>query len=84
MRFVWMGTDWSMRQNLNTCGTDEVVCCKRVASGRRVAGAGYWLMLGVCSLSVLESCMKHWLYLFLCMVVRQCYGRRDLELGLYR
>ena len=30
MRFVWMGTDWSMRQNLNTCGTDEVVCCKRL------------------------------------------------------
>ena len=29
----------------------------------------------------IESCMKHCLCLFLCMVVRQCYGRRrrDLE-----
>ena len=28
--------------------------------------------------------IKHCLYLFLCMAVRQCYGkrRRDLELGL--
>ena len=31
--------------------------------------------------SVLESCMRHCLCLFLCMAVRQCYGkrRRDLE-----
>ena len=43
-------------------------------------------VLGICSLSVLESCMKHWLYIFLCMAMRECYGRRrrDLELGLYR
>ena len=42
-------------------------------------------MLGICSFSVLESCMKHCLYLFLCMAVRQCYGkRRDLEFGLLR
>ena len=37
-------------------------------------------MLGICSLSVLESCIRHCLCLFLCMAVRQCYGmrRRDL------
>ena len=31
-------------------------------------------MLGICNLSVLELCMKHCFYLFLCMAVRQCYG----------
>ena len=43
-------------------------------------------MLGICSLSVLESCIKYCLYLFLCIAVRQCYGRRrrDLESGLCR
>ena len=62
------------------------------AVGRWSAGGGVQmlsgssLMLGICSLSVLESCMKHCLCLFLCMAVRQCYGKRmrDLELGLYR
>ena len=40
-------------------------------------------MLMICNLSELESCRKHCLYLFICMAVRQCYGRRrrDLELG---
>ena len=39
------------------------------------------LMLGICSLSVLEPCMRHCLSLFLCMAVRQCYGkRRDLQM----
>ena len=58
-------------------------CSRNVASGRRVAGA-IRLMLGIYRFSVLESYMKHSLYLFLCMAVRQCYGRRrrDLELGL--
>ena len=27
------------------------------------------LMLEICSFSVLESCMKHWMYIFLCMAV---------------
>ena len=59
-------------------GTDGTECSRKVASGRRVAGAKY------CSLNVLESCMKHCLFLFLYMAVRQCYGkRRDLELGVY-
>ena len=57
-----------------------------MASRQRVAGAiRSWLMLEICSLRVLESCMKHCLYLFLCKAMRQCYGgrKRDLELGLY-
>ena len=33
-------------------------------------------MLGICSLSVLESCMKHCLCLFLCIAPRQWYGKR--------
>ena len=32
---------------------------------------------GICSLSVLESCMRHCLYLFLCMAVKQCYGKKE-------
>ena len=63
--------------------TDGAECSRKVASGRRVAGA-IRLMLGICSFSVLESCMKRCLCLFLCMAVRQRYGRKkgDLELGL--
>ena len=33
--------------------------------------SGNWLMLGICSLSVLESSMKHCLCLFLCMAVKK-------------
>ena len=62
------------------------------AVGRWRAGGGMqvppgpWLTLGICSLSVQESCIKHCLCRFLCMAARQCYGkrRRDFELGLYR
>ena len=72
---------------LDELGTGRAECSRKVASGRRVAGAtGPWLMLGICSLSMLEPCMKHYLCLSLCMAVRQCYEkrRRDPELGLYR
>ena len=33
-----------------------------------------------------DSCMKHCLYRFVCMALKQSYGRRirDLELELYR
>ena len=31
---------------------------------------GPWLMLGIFNLSVIESCMKHCLHLFLCIAVR--------------
>ena len=60
---------------LDESGTDGV-------GGGLQVPSGPWLMLGICS--VLEFCMKHCLCLFLCMAVRQCYGkkRRDLELGL--
>ena len=33
-------------------------------------------MLRICSLSALELGIKHCLYLFLCIVVRQCYEMR--------
>ena len=51
-----------------------------VASGRRVARAIRSLVNARDLQIVLESCMKHCLYLFLLMAMRQCYGRRrDLD-----
>ena len=41
-------------------------------------------MLGVCSLIVQGTCMKHCSYLFLCIVVRQWHGWRCLGFGLCR
>ena len=35
------------------------------------------LMLRVCSLSVLESCMRHYLCLFLCMAVRMLWKEKE-------
>ena len=68
---------------LNESGTDGAECSRKVESGRRglQVPSGPWLMLGICSLSVLESCMTHCLCLLLCMAVRPSYGnrRRDLE-----
>ena len=57
----------------------------RVGGGLQMP-LGPQLMIGICILNGLESCMKQCLYLFLCMAVRKCYGRRrrDLELGLYK
>ena len=60
----------------------NAVARRRVGGGWQVP-LGLWLMLGICSTSVLESYMKHYLYLFLRMAVRQCSGGRDLGLGLY-
>ena len=57
---------------LDESGTDEAACYRKVASGRRAAGAtGLWLMLRVCSLSVLGYSMSHCSCLLLCVVVRQ-------------
>ena len=39
--------------------------------GRWQLSSGPWLMLGICSLSVLESCMKHCLCLLFCMSVKR-------------
>ena len=52
-------------------------CSMKVLSGRRVAGA-------IRSLVNARFCLKHCLYLFLCIGARECYRRRrrDLELGL--
>ena len=65
---------------LDESGTDEESGRWRVGGGLQVS-LGLWLMIGLCSLSVLGSCIKHCLSLFLCMAVRQSYGwrRRDLE-----
>ena len=65
---------------------NQLECCKKVASRRRVACA---IRSPVndrdLQLDVLESCMKHCMYLFLCVAVRIYYGRkRGLEIGLYR
>ena len=51
---------------LDESGTDEAECSRKVASGRRGVGSiSSQLMLGICSFSVLESCMIHCLHLFL-------------------
>ena len=48
------------------CVLDEAECSRKVASGRRGVGSiSSQLMLGICSFSVLESCMIHCLHLFL-------------------
>ena len=62
---------------LNESGTDgqSVLGSWRVGGG--FAGAIRSLVnAGICSLSVPKSYVKHCLYQFLCMAVRQCYGRR--------
>ena len=88
MRFIK-----SMSQNLNIwsvldkSGMDGEECSRKVASGRRVAGA-IRSLLNARDLQLKYARVLHktLLYLFLCKSVRQCYGRRrrDLELGLYR
>ena len=56
---------------LDESGTDGAECNRKVASGRRVASAIRSLVNARdLKLSVLESCMRHYLCYFLCMVVR--------------
>ena len=57
---------------LDKSGIDEADCSRKmqVGGGLRVL-LGLWLMLEVCSLSVLGSCMSHYWFLFLRMVMRQ-------------
>ena len=72
---------------LDEAGTDGAECSRKVIIVRSVESAIRSLVNArICRLSGLESCMKHCLYLFLRLAVRQCYGRRrrDLGLGLYR
>ena len=55
---------------LDESGTDGAECSTKVASGRRVAGTIMSLVNAkICSLSGLESSMKHCLYLFFFMGV---------------
>ena len=54
--------------------TDGAECSKKVVNGRRVAGS-LRSLVNARDLP-LEYCMKHYLYLFLRMAIRQCYGRR--------
>ena len=83
-----MGFVYSMCRDLNIWSvldeSDGAVCIRRIVTGRRIAGAIRSLVnardLQIFSLSVLESCIRHCLYLFFCMAVRQCYGRRIRDL----
>ena len=57
------------------CVLDESGTVRRQRTGRGLqVPLGPWIMLGICSLSVQKSCIKHCLCLFLCMAVRQYYG----------
>ena len=50
-------------ENLSKSGIDGTVCSRKVASGRRVAGAIRSLINdGMISLSVLEFCTKQYLF----------------------
>ena len=71
-----------MSRNLNIgcvldgSGTDGAKCSRKVVSGWRVAGAIRSLV------NARVETMKHSLYLFLCMAMIHCYGRRRRDLGL--
>ena len=53
-------------------GTGEAECRRKVALGGELqVPLRLWLMMRVCSLSVIWSCIRHCSCLFLCMVVRQ-------------
>ena len=77
--FKWLGCV------LNESGTGSIVG-KWGVGGKLQVPLGLCLMLGLCSFSVQEFCMRHSSCLFLYMVVRQRYGKRriGLGLGLYR
>ena len=64
---------------LDESDTDGAEFNRKVVSGRRVTGATRSLV-NARGLQV-DSCMRHFLCLFLCMAMRHCYGkrRRDLE-----
>ena len=52
--------------------TDDVECHRKVVSRRKVADIIRSLVnTKVCNLSVQGLCIRHCLYLFLCMVMRQ-------------
>ena len=68
---------------LDESDADGAKCSRKVASGRRVAGAIRSLANARdFQLEVLDSNMKHCLHLFSCMAVRRCYGRRRRYLEL--
>ena len=67
---------------LNESGTDGAECSWKVVSGRRVAGTIRLVYARDLQPECARVCIKHCLYLFLCMAVRQCYGRRRRDLGL--
>ena len=71
-----------LKRVLDESATDGAECSRKLASGRRVTGAvKSWLMLGIYSFSVLESCMRHCLCLFLCMESDNVTEREVLDLG---
>ena len=64
---------------MDELSTDEVVGRKLQATRQ----LGLWLMVGVCSLSVLRSYKRHCMYLFSCMVIwkeKESSRIRDVQL----
>ena len=65
MRLAWTGSDWSIWQNLNipdVFWTNQVQMRQWVVGRCRVGGGlqvqlDLWLMIGLCSLSMLGSCI---------------------------
>ena len=58
--------------------TDGAECSRKVERRRMVEGAiRLGLMLGISSLSVLESCIRHCLCLFLCMALIMLWKERS-------
>ena len=65
---------------LNESGIDEAEYRRKVASEWMVTGAIRSLVNArdlQLECATVESCMKHWLYLFLCMAVRQLMKEKE-------
>ena len=60
---------------LDEPGKDGAECSRKVASGRRFAG----VIRSLVNARELQLECKHCLCLFLCMVVKQCYGKRKRD-----
>ena len=68
---------------LDESSTDGVECSKNVASGRRAVGTIRFLV-NVRDLQLEYAKVFHeTILIFFCIAVRQCYGRRKRDLGLF-
>ena len=61
--------------------TDDPKCCRKVVSGRKVMGT-IGSLGNASNLSVQGCRMRHCLFMFNYMVVRQWYGDKRIDLGL--